>query len=235
MAKVPDPYYDLILDEDLAKNQWPKKMDEHKKEEKQSVMVQVMTKEMFDSLKDLKTKNGWTISRAINTGVINPTSFTGCHAGDAESYELFSSFFNGVIEKYHVGFDLNTMKHVTDMDVSRIKSKLEDHAKKRIISTRIRCARNLSFYPLNTCGTRETREEIAALMEKVFATLPEDLQGTFYRHTTMTDNEIKDWVDKHFLFRGKDKMQAASGYHADWPHGRGIIVFLLHVYIKILF
>ena len=47
MAKVPDPYYDLILDEDLAKNQWPKKMDEQKKEERQSVMVQVMTKEMF--------------------------------------------------------------------------------------------------------------------------------------------------------------------------------------------
>ena len=31
-------------------------------------------------------------------------------------------------------------------------------------------------------------------------------------------------VDKHFLFRGKNKMQAASGYHTDWPHGRGIFV-----------
>ena len=26
----------------------------------------------------------------------------------------------------------------------------------------------------------------------------------------------------HQLFRGKDKMQAASGYHEHWPHGRGV-------------
>lgn len=224
MAKTPDPYYDLILDDDIAKNQWPPKMDEYKKAEKQSLMAQCMTKEIFDKLKNHKTKNGWTIARAINTGVTNASSFMGCHAGDLESYSDFSPLFKGVIEKYHVGYNMETMKHVTDMDVSRIESKLEDHAKNRIISTRIRCARNLSFFPLNTCGTKESRMEIADLMEKVFATLPGDLQGTFHRHSKMSEDEIKGWVDKHFLFRGKDKMQAASGYHADWPHGRGIFV-----------
>ena len=222
--KQPDPYYDLILDEDVANNTWPKKMEDIHKADKQSLMAQVMTREIFESLKDHKTKNGWTISRAINTGVTNPTSFMGCHAGDLESYNDFKPLFQGVIEKYHKGFSMETMKHVTDMDVNKIPSDLEDHAKDRIISTRIRCARNLSFFPLNTCGTKETRLEIASLMEKVFETLPEDLQGTFYRHTTMTEDEIKGWVDKHFLFRGKDKMQAASGYHVDWPHGRGIFV-----------
>jgi len=224
MAKTPDPYYDLIMDEDLAKNQWPKALEEAKKQEKQSLMAQCMSKEIFNSLKDHKTANGWTLARAINTGTTNTNSFMGCHAGDLESYTDFAPLFNGVVEKYHKGFNMETMKHVTDMDVSKISSKLEDHAQKRIISTRIRCARNLSFFPLNTCGTKETRCEIASLMEKVFDTLPEDLQGTFYRHTTMSEDEIKGWVDKHFLFRGKDKMQAASGYHADWPHGRGIFV-----------
>lgn len=223
-TKTPDPYYDLIMDEDLAKNQWPNKMDDMKKDKKQSIMVQSIDKEMFNSLKDLKTANGWSIARAINTGVMNPTSFTGCHAGDVESYKIFGEFFDKVVEKYHVGFDAKTMKHVTDMDVKKIKSELDVEAKKRIISTRIRCARNLSFFPLNTSGTKETRLEIADLMEKVFKTLPGDLQGTFHRHTDMSEAEIKGWVDKHFLFRGKDKMQAASGYHVDWPHGRGIFV-----------
>lgn len=224
MAKSLDPYYDLIMDEDLAKNQWPKAMKVAKSQDRVSLMAQVMTEEMFNSLKDRTTKNGWSIARAINTGTVNPTSFMGCHAGDLESYQVFKPLFQGVIEKYHKGFSMETMKHVTDMDVNKISSQLEDHARKRIISTRIRCARNLSFFPLNTCGTKETRLEIAALMEKVFDTLPKDLQGTFYRHTAMTEDEIKGWVDKHFLFRGKDKMQAASGYHADWPHGRGIFV-----------
>lgn len=224
MAKVLDPYYDLIMDEDLANNEWPKLLDEHQKQEKQSIMAQVMTREIWDKYKDHKTKNGWTLARAINTGVTNPTSFLGCHAGDMESYTDFAPLFKGAVEAYHVGFDMETMKHVTDMDVNKIGTELADHAQKKIISTRIRCARNLSFFPLNTCGTKQTREEIAELMEGVFSTFTGDLAGKFYRHTTMSEDEIKELVDKHFLFRGKDKMQAASGYHADWPHGRGIFV-----------
>jgi len=110
------------------------------------------------------------------------------------------------------------------MDVKKIPTALQAHAQKKIISTRIRCARNLSFFPLNTCGTKETRLQITDLMEGVVKKFTGDLAGTFYRHTSMTEDEIKSLVDKHFLFRGKDKMQAASGYHADWPHGRGIFV-----------
>ena len=72
------------------------------------------------------------------------------------------------------------------MDSSKIDVKLDKKAKRKIVSTRIRCARNLSFFPLNTGGTKETRIEIANLMEKVCAGLPEDLKGNFYRHTTMT-------------------------------------------------
>ncbi len=90
------------------------------------------------------------------------------------------------------------------------------------MSTRIRVARNLSFFPLNPGGTRKTREDIAALMQKVFDGLNEDLAGQFYMHTVMTPKQVLQLVDSHFLFRGKDKMQAASGYHTDWPHGRGI-------------
>lgn len=45
MAKTPDPDYDLILDEHLAKNEWPKeKMDKIKgNKDHQSIMAKVMT------------------------------------------------------------------------------------------------------------------------------------------------------------------------------------------------
>jgi len=92
------------------------------------------------------------------------------------------------------------------------------------VSTRIRVARNLAKFPLNPGGTLKTRLEIADLMEKVFATLEGDLAGNFFRHTSMTSAEEKQLVDDHFLFRGKDRMQAASGYHEHWPQGRGIFV-----------
>lgn len=226
-AKQLNPEYDLILDEDLAKNEWPKKLTTFKNGDgDQSLMCQVMTKEIFDKLRDLKTTSaGWTIARAINTGTCYPTSFVGCHAGDLESYTLFKNLFHPVIESYHKGFKVDgSMKHVTDMDVTKITEDLELASKEKIISTRIRVARNLSFFPLNPGGSKETRENIAELMEKVFDTLPEDLRGDLYRHTTMSNEQRQQLIDDHFLFRGCDKMQAASGYHMHWPHGRGIFI-----------
>ncbi len=186
-------------------------------------MAKAVTRELFEKLKDHKTATaGWTLARAINTGVMYPTSFVGCHAGDKESYTDFAELFNPVIEAYHDGFKIDTQKHITDLDVEKITIDLSESAKSKIISTRIRVARNLNMYPLNPGGTKETRIEIADLMEKVFDTLSGDLKGHFFRHTTMTPEQTQQLVDDHFLFRGKDKMQAASGYHSDWPHGRGI-------------
>ena len=220
-----DPYFDLILDDDIAMNRWPKKLTEYKTQGgKMSLMAQVMTPEIFEKYKDKKTKSGkWTIARAINTGTCYSTSFVGCHAGDLESYSLFSDLFHPVIEAYHKGYKVDgTMKHITDMNSSNILIDLTQAAKEKVISTRVRVARNLAFFPLNPGGTKKTREDIASLMAKVFKELEGDLAGEFYLHTTMTPEQTQQLVDDHFLFRGKDKMQAASGYHADWPHGRGI-------------
>lgn len=47
----------------------------------------------------------------------------------------------------------------------------------KVVSTRIRCARNLKMFPLNTVGTRESRIEVLELVKKVVAELPADLQG----------------------------------------------------------
>jgi hypothetical protein len=121
---------------------------------------------MFEALKDKTTSNGWTLARAINTGALNLKSFVGCHAGDLESYQVFQDLFNPVIEAYHVGYKTDgSMKHITDMDVSKITTDLEPFAKSKIISTRIRCARNLSFFALNPAGTKENRLAICDLMD----------------------------------------------------------------------
>jgi len=188
-------------------------------------MAKNLSKELFEKLKDTKTPSGWTVARAINTGTCYPTSFVGCHAGDLESYNEFKELFYPVIEGYHKGYKMDgSMKHITDMDSGKIKTELEKNALDKIITTRIRVARNLSFFPLNPAGTKETRLEIANLVAEVVKDFTGDLQGKFYRHTDMTPEQTKELIDKHYLFRGGDKMQAASGYHADWPHGRGIFV-----------
>ena len=220
----PNPLYDLLMDEDLAKNQWPEKIDQFRKDKTHvSLMAQVMTKEKFDAMKNHKTKTaGWTIARAINTGTCYPSSFVGCHAGDRESYTDFAELFKPVIESYHKGYNLDKDKHVTDLDVNKITTDLSEQAKRKIISTRIRVARNLEFFPLNPGGTKKTRLDIIKLMEEVVQTLEGDLKGELLRHTRMTPEQTRKLIDEHILFRGKDKMQAASGYHEHWSIGRGI-------------
>lgn len=224
-----DPYFDLIMNDDLAENRWPKVLDDFKEDKKHSLMADIMSKELFNKLKDLKTKpGGWTIARAINTGVCNPSSFVGCHAGDLESYHLFHELFYPLIETYHVGYKLDgSMKQKTDMDAENLSTSLTDSALDKLVSTRIRCARNLEMFPLNTESSLEDRVKLADMMASVFTKISEDPEltdfaGTFYRHESMTPEEMQQLTDDHFLFKGKDKMQASSGYHRFWPNGRGI-------------
>ena len=220
-----DPASDLILNDDLASNVWPKDLSTQQSTRDQlCLMAKVMTPQMFEELSQKKTAEaGWTIARAINTGTMYPDSFVGCHAGDHESYSLFEKFYRPIIESYHTGYKLDgSMHHVTDMDIDKVTTDLAPEATSRVVSTRVRVGRNLSFFPLNPAGSLETRLQIADLMEKVFATLEGDLAGTFFRHTTMTAEQTQQLIDDHLLFRGKDKLQAASGYHQHWPQGRGI-------------
>lgn len=133
-------------------------------------MAKNINRELFEKLKDHKTPNGWTLARAINTGTLNPDSFIGCHAGDLESYHDFKEFFYPVIEGCHFGFKMDgSMKHQTDIDSSKIQTKLTESTLNKVVSTRIRCARNLKMFPLNTVGTRESRIEVLELVKKVVA------------------------------------------------------------------
>jgi len=226
-AKKADLDFDLVLDKDLAANVYPKaKLDAARAADHTSLSSKFCTQEIWDQYKD-KNSTGpakWSIARAINSGTMYPSSFVGCHAGDKESYDEFKDFFYPVIQAYHKGFDINTTKHVTDMDPSKIGNKLSPEAHTKIISTRIRVARNLSMFPLNPGAGPETRGQICDMMQKVYAAMDpaNDLSGDMFRHTTMSDEQRQGLIDDHFLFRGKDSMQAASGYHTYWPEGRGV-------------
>ena len=104
-----DPDYDLIMDENLAQNQYPTaKMEAARAANHTSLCAKFCTPEIWEKYKNVKSsgKAKWTLARAINTGVMHPDSFVGCHAGDAESYDDFKDFFYPVIEAYHKGFSM---------------------------------------------------------------------------------------------------------------------------------
>ena len=226
--------YDLIIDRELAQNQYPKgKLDLARGAEHTSLMASAATEEVWNKYKD-KTSCGpakWTLARAINTGVCYPHSLVGCHAGDLESWDDFQDFFYPVIEAYHTGFKIAEGEDILKklgsfserMDQSKILVDLSTSAQEKIISTRIRIARNFASFPLNPGGSIETRKQIVELLRKVYHSFEnEELKGDLFEHSTMSYEQRQGLIDNHFLFRGADVMQAASGYHVGWPHGRGI-------------
>jgi protein-arginine kinase len=226
-ADAVDQDFALVMNASLAKNEYPAaEIEAATAAEHTSLSSQFCTPAIWEQYKDTVSSGPakWTIARAINSGTRYPSSFVGCHAGDSSSYDDFKDFFYPVIQAYHKGFDIETTKHVTDMDPAKISTELSEAAKTKIISTRIRVARNLAMFPLNPGASTETRPAICDMMEKVYAAIdPEnDLAGDMFRHTTMSDEQRQGLIDDHFLFRGKDKMQAASGYHTHWPEGRGV-------------
>jgi len=229
-----DPDYDLIMDESLAKNEYPAaKIAAALGSDHAAMAAKFCTPAVWAKYKDQKSTGPakWTMARAINSGIMHPDSFVGCHAGDRESYDEFKDFFYPVIEAYHKGFSMaagSDLKGTASerMDPAKIGVELSASAQAKIVSTRIRIARNLSMFPLNPGGTQASREAIAALMQKVYNGLPAngypELAGDFFLHTSMTDEQRQALIDGRQLFRGKDRMQAASGYHEHWPHGRGV-------------
>ena len=229
-----DPLYDLIMDKQLARNEYPmEKLDTARAAVQTSLMAAAATKDVWDKYKD-KVSSGpahWTMARAINTGISYPHSFVGCHAGDAESYDDFQDFFYPVIEAYHTDFLVSKGEAILSqlgtpserMDPAKIRVDLSPSAQEKIISTRIRIARNISSFPLNPGGSVESRQQIVELLRKVYDGFESDeLKGELFEHATMSDEQRQGLIDDHFLFRGADAMQAASGYHVGWPHGRGV-------------
>ena len=85
-----------------------------------SLMSKHLTPELFTELKAAgATSKGYTISRAIQTGVMTPHLGVGITAGDEESWELFKSIYYPIIKGWHQ-FDPETQNHSSDLDASKL-------------------------------------------------------------------------------------------------------------------
>eukprot|EP01084_Bolivina_argentea_P295747 509270_1 len=215
----------IVLNGNLYQNIYP--LEELK--QCTSLMAKYLTKQLFDKLKNIQTKNGYMLKNAINTGVKNPQSLIGIHAGDIESYSLFNGIFGPIIEDYHQTKTYH--KSIKSSFSADCNEKLEINPGnipylKNIKSTRIRVARNINGFPLAPSQTTvNTKLEIEKIMKNVFDTLQTDneLKGIYYSLYDMNDKIKQQLIDDHFLFSGNDDpMQTDSGYHLWFPKGRGI-------------
>lgn len=194
--------------------------DKHK-----SLMAKVLTQEVFDKLKDLKSSKGYTLSNAIMTGVVTPHLGVGCTAGDEECWDIFKDLYYPVIKGWH-GYDAYTQKHPVDLDPSKLcfTDEQRETFNKYVVSTRIRAARNISGFALPAGATAEERSGVEAVLKQAFSGLGGELAGTYYELGGLTEEQTKFLLERGFLFQIPTSRNLLTGAGAarSWPNNRGI-------------
>lgn len=189
------------------------------------LLTKYLTAELRELLATRKTPHGVTLSLIESSGMQNPDAKIGAYAGDAESYEseYFGPLFEKIIEEYH-GFGVNNTHH-SDLTVSDINSMPNlDPRGNRIISTRIRVARNLAGFAFTPAISREDRLAVEERIVIVLRSLENDLAGTYHPLATLSEEVRKRLVEEHLLFRDDDKHVRDAGIYRDWPEARGVFL-----------
>ena len=185
-----------------------------------SLLCKYLTQDIFESLKDKKTQNNFTLMKAINSGVENIDSGIGVYAGDEESYTLFAPLFDKIIEDYH-GFTTKD-SHQSNLNPDDLKAPNPDKAGEYIISTRIRVGRNIANMPLGPAISKAQRDKIEADVSSALSSLSGDLKGEYFPIKGMKEEKRLSLIEDHFLFKAGDRFLEATGLNRDWPSGRGI-------------
>uniref|UniRef100_A0A8C0EMA1 Creatine kinase U-type, mitochondrial n=1 Tax=Bubo bubo TaxID=30461 RepID=A0A8C0EMA1_BUBBB len=114
-------------------------------------------------------------------------------AGDEETYEVFADLFDPVIQDRHNGYNPRTMKHVTDLDATKIKFGHFDE--RYVLSSRVRTGRSIRGLSLPPACTRAERREVEKVAVEALNGLTGDLAGRYYRLSEMTEKEQQQLID----------------------------------------
>lgn len=184
------------------------------------LVKQHLTPELFNALKNLRTNSGFTLEQAIESGIKNPDSSVGIYAGDEESYRLFGKIFRPVIEACH-GVSIGDF-HPSDL--SPTDDEPAPAFNHRILSYRIRIARNLAKIPFPPLAGNADRSRVEQLTVDALLKFDGDLKGRYFPLGELTQSQRVTFESEHLLFGRGDRFMEAAGINRSWPASRGIFV-----------
>ena len=189
-----------------------------------SLLHKFLSRELYVTLKNERTQIYKTgIRDVIRSGLSHPDSNIGVYAPDVESYVVFERLFNPIIKSYHK----------ISGRIYQPPSDWRDHAKrigsfddknKRVISTRIRIARSLQGFPLNSRMTADDYVRLERKVRPVLESLTGDLAGEYRSLSEMTESEHEKLVSEHLMFAQCDSYLVDAGACQHWPTGRGLFL-----------
>src|SRR3989338_3249266 len=169
----------------------------------QTLMKKYATSEVMAKLGNIKTSNGFTVFDAVRSGKENPDSSVGVYAGNEESYSLFASLFNPIIQEYH-DYDV-AGQHKTDLNPEHLTADSLDSEGRHIVSTRIRVGRNLKGFAFAPAISRQDRRLVESKIVTALNNLTGDLKGSYYPLENMDEETRVKLVADHFLFKKGDR------------------------------
>lgn len=187
-------------------------------EESNCLVKKHLSQKIYNTLEHQKTDTGFTLARAIKSGLKNLDSTMGIYAGDAQSYHTFSLIFDPVISEYH-GFSKN-LRHKSD--IGQLNLPVLDPEGKYIKSTRIRIARNLKGFNFPCHINLSRRRELEKKIITALTCLKDDLKGNYYSLEHAGEKESNQLKAKKLWFQKGDRFQDAAGINSDFPKGRGV-------------
>jgi len=200
--------------------------------------------EIYDNLKNKKTKNGISLAKVIKTGMDNPghpmIKTVGMVAGDEESYETFKELFDPVIKLRHRGYPADG-KQPTDLDPEKLLKTNIDPTGKYILTSRIRTGRSVRGIKLPPSIGYNERRKLEGLVVEALLRLGEydscegkiSLKGDYFplngstsyakKPTGMSKEKEEELRSNGNLFQEPDStLLLCSGMGRHWPDGRGI-------------
>lgn len=167
-----------------------------------------------------------SFAECICSGLDIPESMIGVYSVAADAYDVFEDLFNPVIQEFH-SFDKTTAKHPPSAWGDPATLPDLDPKNKYILSTRIRCIRNVDGYPfvpkMDEAQLKESCEKIKNAFLVAFST-DADLKGTWYDVATMDAAKKKEFIDSGYILEFGDKFLESAGATEFWPNNRAIYI-----------
>ena len=147
-----------------------------------------LTEPIYNALKEKKTDKGFSLARAVMSGITHKDSTIGVYAGDADTYTVFAPLLLPIIREYHC-VPSGTV-HKSDLSSTDLPDLDPDH--RYILSTRIRVARNLAGFAFPPFIRRAQRKKAEQLIVDALKRLPSPLSGEYFPMAPDTGTPFRD-------------------------------------------
>ncbi|MDB5930228.1 MAG: hypothetical protein JWR60_1935 [Polaromonas sp.] len=154
------------------------------------------------------TSGGFRLEDVIRSGLVNPDSWVGVYAPDAQSYSIFRELFGPILQDLRCPL--------------RIQSSTLGLNPAAVISTRIRIARNLAGHAFPAGLSRVQRLIVEKKIASACCSLAPHFPGKILRLEDLPGLQLEAMIASRQAFGPEDKYMAAAGIHTDWPVGRSI-------------